>query len=70
MQDEGNFAWVDGSPLNFTNWSGTEGTNTSDNEDCVVMLRRRNGTWGDYNCNFTREFLCRESKPFSFSFIW
>ena len=69
MQDEGIFLWVDGSPLNFTNWSGTEITSLSGNEDCVYM-RRRNGTWRVVNCTFNREFLCRESKPFSFSFVW
>ena len=70
MQDEGNFLWVDGSPLNFTNWNGADGTSTSDNEDCVVMRRGLNGTWRDTNCNIAREFLCRESKPFSFSLVW
>ena len=70
MQDEGNFLWVDGSPLTFTNWNGAEGTNMSDNEDCVQMRRGHNGQWGDIACNFSREFLCRESKPFSFSFVW
>ena len=65
MQDEGNFLWVDGSPLNFSNyWNGTEGTRTSDNRDCVVMGRRSNGTWVDVHCNSYREFLCRECKPF------
>ena len=70
VQDEGNFVWVDGSPLNFTNYrNGSQGTNTSDNNDCVVMQRRNNGKWGDISCNFSREFLCRESKPFSFSCV-
>ena len=67
MQDEGIFLWVDGSPLNFTNWNGPESNNTFDNEHCVQM-RRRSGTWGVVNCTLTRELLCRESKPFSFSF--
>ena len=60
---------MDGSPLSFTNWFAAEGTNTADNEDCVVMRRMRNGRWGDITCDSPREFLCRESKPFSFSFV-
>ena len=60
---------MDGSPLSYTNWNGNEGTVTSDNEDCGEMRRNRNGMWGDIPCNLSREFLCRESKPFSFSFV-
>ena len=60
-QNEGMFSWVDGSPLNFTDWSDGEPTV---NESCVIMRRREDGMWGSNLCNRTREFLCRESKPF------
>ena len=60
---------MDGSPLSYTNWIGNQGTSPSDDEDCVQMRRNHNGMWGDAQCDSLREFLCRESKPFSVSFV-
>ena len=60
VQDEGKFSWVDGSPLNFTYWNGSDGTLKGENRGCVILRRRWRGYWRDYYCNRSQEFLCRE----------
>ena len=44
LKEEGVFAWVDGSALDYTNWAGGEPNNAGE-EDCVEM--RSDGTWND-----------------------
>ena len=61
FQNEGMFSWVDGSPLNFIDWTDGEPTVS---ERCVTMRRRGVGMWRSNFCNRSQEFLCRESKPF------
>lgn len=66
---EGTFEWVNGDPLNYTNWKSGEPNNvggnccTSGGADHVV-LRRNNGKWYDrYSCNrheFIMEVPCSE----------
>ncbi len=43
---EGTFAWVDGSPVGYTNWNGGEPNNLG-NEDYVEMVDPATGTWND-----------------------
>lgn len=42
---EGNFVWITGEPLGFTNWGGGEPNNHCENEDFVHMYS--GGTWND-----------------------
>lgn len=44
--NEGTFAWMDGSPVSFTAWSPGEPNNVG-NEDFTVMNWGANGTWND-----------------------
>lgn len=45
----GDFFWVDGAPLDYTNWYGGEPNNLGGNETCVEMFGETSapGTWND-----------------------
>ena len=43
---EGNFQWVTGEALSYTNWSGGEPNNSSGNEDYVELFAS-NDSWND-----------------------
>jgi hypothetical protein len=59
QDEEGTFVWVDGTPLNYTNWRGGEPNNTG-GEDCVEA--NKNG-WNDVGCERSKwPFIC-ESNP-------
>ncbi|XP_045044184.2 low affinity immunoglobulin epsilon Fc receptor isoform X4 [Desmodus rotundus] len=46
---EGEFVWMDGSPLDYSNWRPGEPNNGGEGEDCVMMLGL--GQWNDAFCN-------------------
>ncbi|XP_045680096.1 low affinity immunoglobulin epsilon Fc receptor isoform X1 [Phyllostomus hastatus] len=46
---EGEFVWMDGSPLEYSNWRPGEPNNGGEGEDCVMMLGL--GQWNDAFCN-------------------
>ena len=46
VEFEGNFVWVSGEPVVFTNWSGGEPNNNPDPENYVEMFGS-NGLWND-----------------------
>ncbi len=60
---EGNFAWVDGSPLDYVNWEMGAPSNATNNqcgsENCAAIWA--NGSWNDSCCLGAFPFLC-ESK--------
>ncbi|XP_068950199.1 low affinity immunoglobulin epsilon Fc receptor isoform X1 [Petaurus breviceps papuanus] len=57
---EGEFVWMDGSPLNYSNWSPGEPNNQGQGEDCVAM-RANNGRWNDANCRGQQEsWICEK----------
>jgi hypothetical protein len=59
QDEEGTFVWVDGTPLDYTNWRGGE-PNNAGGEDCVEA--NKNG-WNDIGCQRAkRRFIC-ESNP-------
>uniref|UniRef100_I3MWG4 Fc epsilon receptor II n=1 Tax=Ictidomys tridecemlineatus TaxID=43179 RepID=I3MWG4_ICTTR len=45
---EGEFIWMDGSPLDYSNWNLGEPNNGDQGEDCVMMLG--SGKWNDASC--------------------
>lgn len=57
---EGTFAWVDGSPVAFTSWSGGEPNNSGD-EDGVVILP--GGSWNDLGDWNSRPFIIEGDGP-------
>ncbi|XP_054422207.1 low affinity immunoglobulin epsilon Fc receptor [Pteronotus mesoamericanus] len=46
---EGEFVWMDGSPLEYSNWRPGEPNNGGQGEDCVMMLG--SGQWNDAFCS-------------------
>jgi Lectin C-type domain len=49
---EGNFTWVDNTPLSFTKWNTGEPNNAFGDEDCVQLkLDGGKWIWNDLNCN-------------------
>ncbi|XP_051828478.1 low affinity immunoglobulin epsilon Fc receptor isoform X3 [Antechinus flavipes] len=57
---EGEFQWMDGSPLNYTNWSPGEPNNQGQGEDCVAM-RPFNGKWNDAYCRgYQDSWICEK----------
>ncbi|EOD39078.1 hypothetical protein EMIHUDRAFT_223963 [Emiliania huxleyi CCMP1516] len=51
-EEEGTFAWVDGSPVDYTNWgSGEPNSYGSTNEDCAGFhVYYTDGKWNDFTC--------------------
>ncbi|XP_043835690.1 low affinity immunoglobulin epsilon Fc receptor isoform X1 [Dromiciops gliroides] len=57
---EGEFIWMDGSPLGYSNWSPGEPNNQGQGEDCVAM-RGINGRWNDANCRGQQDsWICEK----------
>ncbi|KAG8519254.1 Low affinity immunoglobulin epsilon Fc receptor [Galemys pyrenaicus] len=50
---EGEFVWMDGSPLDYSNWRQGEPNNDGQGEDCVVM--EGSGQWNDAFCYTPRD---------------
>nr|5LGK_E Chain E, Low affinity immunoglobulin epsilon Fc receptor [Homo sapiens]5LGK_F Chain F, Low affinity immunoglobulin epsilon Fc receptor [Homo sapiens] len=46
---KGEFIWVDGSHVDYSNWAPGEPTSRSQGEDCVMM--RGSGRWNDAFCD-------------------
>lgn len=48
---EGEFVWMDGNPLDYSNWGPGEPNNGGQGEDCVMM--QGSGQWNDAYCRST-----------------
>ncbi|XP_021091715.1 low affinity immunoglobulin epsilon Fc receptor isoform X2 [Mesocricetus auratus] len=56
---EGQFIWMDGSPVGYSNWSPGEPNNAEQGEDCVMM--RGSGQWNDNSCrSFLDAWVCEQ----------
>ncbi|XP_072180915.1 perlucin-like [Diadema setosum] len=55
------FEWVDGTPLNYTNW-GDEFDPNNDGTDCIRMDGENSFHWHDRSCADKFHFICEKSK--------
>ena len=55
---QGEFAWNDGSPVEYTNWAGNEPN--GDGRYACAHYRPGSAEWGDISCGNFRHFICRE----------
>ncbi|XP_074550618.1 uncharacterized protein LOC141808130 [Halichoeres trimaculatus] len=58
---EGQWIWVDGTPLTTTFWAkGQPNSHNGVNQDCVEFWHRgsNSGEWNDENCNLAQYFIC------------
>ena len=56
--------WVDGSPLQYTNWRPGEPSTrglAGNDENCVEVFLS-DGLWNDENCNSKRAFICEKTQ--------
>ncbi|XP_078069321.1 collectin-11 isoform X1 [Mustelus asterias] len=61
LEEEGQFVFTDGSPLQtFNKWRNGEPNNAYDEEDCAEMVS--SGGWNDVTCHITMYFVCEFDK--------
>ncbi|XP_078063769.1 CD209 antigen-like protein A, partial [Mustelus asterias] len=58
-ESEGNWIWVDGTPVSLSRWSSNEPNNVG-NEDCSVI---RSSGWNDVSCSREFPFICEKRAP-------
>ena len=62
-KSDGNFEWVDGTPVKYSSWNSGEPNNMGGREDCVVMFSagRAGGKWNDSPCDWEVNpgFVCK-----------
>ncbi|XP_078392945.1 CD209 antigen-like protein 2 isoform X1 [Cetorhinus maximus] len=56
-ESEGNWKWVDGSPVSFTKWYQGEPNNAKGNENCAII---RSADWNDVSCTDHFPFICEK----------
>ena len=57
---EGNYTWIDGTTVSYTNWTSTPSDDT--NTNCVQINNTGNGMWESVSCTSTlNSFTCRAS---------
>lgn len=59
--NEGVFTWVDGSPLDYTNW--VNGVPPGDNLDSNCVAVDTQGEWHAFNCTNSRPGFCEAPHP-------
>uniref|UniRef100_A0A8C4QFH3 C-type lectin domain-containing protein n=1 Tax=Eptatretus burgeri TaxID=7764 RepID=A0A8C4QFH3_EPTBU len=64
INEEGNFVWSDGTPVNYTHWDYRRPFISqqyfSYESDCVVMLNYESiGSWRENRCDFKRGYICK-----------
>ncbi|XP_072019677.1 uncharacterized protein [Amphiura filiformis] len=60
IEIEGQFQWVDGTPLDFTDWKQGEPNNIGSGEDCVGLWASRGGIWNDNPCTRLNPYICEK----------
>ncbi|XP_055010163.1 macrophage mannose receptor 1 [Boleophthalmus pectinirostris] len=55
----GQYMWVDFSPMTYTHWSPGEPNNANGEEQCVQMNRHQGG-WNDVNCGRMGGYVCKK----------
>ena len=56
QQDEGNFTWVDGTPLLYHFWGYGQPDSINGNQHCTVNYQTG---WHNTGCNAQRQYLCK-----------
>ena len=56
--DEGNFSWVDGTSVTFTNFRTGQPNNGNSNQHCTWI--RPDGMWDDVTCKRQESFVCQK----------
>ncbi len=56
VDQEGAWGWVDGSPVNYTNWRDGEPNDAGPGEDCGSWFD--DGEWNDAGCGEQRPYVC------------
>ena len=56
--DEGNFSWVDGSSVSFTNFRAGQPNNNNNNQHCTWI--RPDGSWDDVTCKREEQYVCQK----------
>nr|KAF6309601.1 Fc fragment of IgE receptor II [Pipistrellus kuhlii] len=57
LDREGEFVWMDQSPLGYSNWGSGEPDNGAQGEDCVMLLS--SGQWSDAFCgSYLTSWVC------------
>eukprot|EP00057_Strongylocentrotus_purpuratus_P012555 XP_011667029.1 PREDICTED: uncharacterized protein LOC105439570 [Strongylocentrotus purpuratus] len=57
LDEEGTWAWTDGSVSSYTNWYSGEPSGGS--EHCGVLRWSSDGTWYDAGCSSTHGYICK-----------
>ena len=55
---EGNFSWVDGSSVSYTNFRAGQPNNGNDNQHCTWI--RPDGFWDDVICKKEQHYVCQK----------
>ncbi len=58
LKDHNTFNWVNGWPLTYTNWNGTQPPD-SPTTDLCVRYNRAQGKWFTESCDNTYHFACK-----------
>ncbi|XP_004607488.2 mannose-binding protein A-like [Sorex araneus] len=56
MQTEGQFMYVTGGRITYSNWKTNEPNNHGSGEDCVILLKE--GIWNDVSCSSSYLVVC------------
>jgi hypothetical protein len=56
---EGDYAWTDGTPFDFSAWAGGEPNDAGGAEDCGHVADWAGGQWNDIGCDAGLPYVCR-----------
>uniref|UniRef100_A0A914PM20 C-type lectin domain-containing protein n=1 Tax=Panagrolaimus davidi TaxID=227884 RepID=A0A914PM20_9BILA len=62
MMPSGNWTWMDGTPLDFTDWAPGEPKNVTGNNCATLSIN--DGYWRSENCFKTKPYICKVDKSF------
>ncbi|XP_036418072.1 CD209 antigen-like [Colossoma macropomum] len=63
---EGQWKWIDGSPLTTAFWRNGEPNDANGNEDCAVFSAATQTlkAWNDIPCSYTAGWICESTQPY------
>ncbi|XP_033841443.2 macrophage mannose receptor 1 [Periophthalmus magnuspinnatus] len=54
------FEWSDRSPVTYTNWLSDEPSHATNLQEDCVLIRGKDGKWGDHMCEKTFGYICKK----------